>query len=247
MEAKKPNRLKMLVSSTVYGIEDLLEQVYSLLSGFGYEVWCSHKDTVNVYPTRIELWNSGRLPDGITPAELRRPTHSSILANPDISLIFYLHELMERVGRGTYKMVQECRDLGMRPPEWSDQVSGVRLTFHALSARRAVVNHLNERKIALVRDVKPGEVTRAKEYLARCAGKISERQARRDLSDLESAGYLERRGVTTATVYVRTGKSLEFGHSAISGHAEDTLRTRKTVSGESLRISYNVIAQYVMA
>lgn len=32
------NRLTIMVSSAVYGIEELLDQVYALLSGFGYEV-----------------------------------------------------------------------------------------------------------------------------------------------------------------------------------------------------------------
>ena len=45
----------MLVSSTVYGIEELLDQVYALLGGFGYEVWMSHKGTVPVYPDQTAL------------------------------------------------------------------------------------------------------------------------------------------------------------------------------------------------
>lgn len=48
-------RLTIMVSSTVYGIEELLEQVYALLNGFGYEVWCSHKGTVQVYPNQTAL------------------------------------------------------------------------------------------------------------------------------------------------------------------------------------------------
>ena len=48
-------RLTIMVSSTVYGIEELLEQIYALLSGFGYEVWCSHKGTVQVYPNQTAL------------------------------------------------------------------------------------------------------------------------------------------------------------------------------------------------
>lgn len=52
---KSGKRLSIMVSSTVYGIEELLEQVYALLSGFGYEVWCSHKGTVTVYPTQTAL------------------------------------------------------------------------------------------------------------------------------------------------------------------------------------------------
>ena len=38
----------MPVSSTVYGVEELLDRVYSLLTAFGYEVWMSHKGTVTV-------------------------------------------------------------------------------------------------------------------------------------------------------------------------------------------------------
>lgn len=52
---KTGKRLSIMVSSTVYGIEELLEQVYALLSGFGYEVWCSHKGTVTVYPNQTAL------------------------------------------------------------------------------------------------------------------------------------------------------------------------------------------------
>lgn len=32
------DKLKIMVSSTVYGIEELLERVYTLLTSFGYEV-----------------------------------------------------------------------------------------------------------------------------------------------------------------------------------------------------------------
>ncbi len=38
----------ILVSSTVYGIEELLDRIYALLSQMGYEVWMSHKGTVPV-------------------------------------------------------------------------------------------------------------------------------------------------------------------------------------------------------
>jgi len=41
-------KLKIMVSSTVYGVEELLDRVYSLLTAFGYEVWMSHKGTIPV-------------------------------------------------------------------------------------------------------------------------------------------------------------------------------------------------------
>ena len=47
----KEKKLTVLVSSTVYGIEELLERIYGLLSGpgFGYEVWMSYKGTLPVF------------------------------------------------------------------------------------------------------------------------------------------------------------------------------------------------------
>lgn len=53
--AKKKNKLKLMVSSTVYGIEDMLEAIYSFLNSAGYEVWMSHMGTVTVYPTKTAL------------------------------------------------------------------------------------------------------------------------------------------------------------------------------------------------
>jgi hypothetical protein len=44
-----------MVSSTVYGMESLLDQVYGLLDGFGYEVWMSHRGTIPVNPSRTAL------------------------------------------------------------------------------------------------------------------------------------------------------------------------------------------------
>jgi hypothetical protein len=42
MSKAKP-KLTILVSSTVYGIEELLDRVYTLLTRYGYDVWMSHK------------------------------------------------------------------------------------------------------------------------------------------------------------------------------------------------------------
>ncbi|NTU58611.1 MAG: DUF4062 domain-containing protein [Chlorobiaceae bacterium] len=56
---KKENRkLRVMVSSTVYGIEELLDRVYTLLISYGlYEVWMSHKGTVPVRSDRTAFEN----------------------------------------------------------------------------------------------------------------------------------------------------------------------------------------------
>lgn len=57
--ADKPKtpQLKILVSSTVYGYEDLLESIFALLETFGYDVMMSHKGTVPVDPQHGAMEN----------------------------------------------------------------------------------------------------------------------------------------------------------------------------------------------
>lgn len=50
-------RLTIMVSSTVYGIEELLDRIYSILTSYGYEVWMSHKGTLPVFSSRDAFQN----------------------------------------------------------------------------------------------------------------------------------------------------------------------------------------------
>ena len=52
MAKNKKKRLTIMVSSAVYGNEDLLDQIHAMLTKFGYEVWVSHKGTIPVLPDR---------------------------------------------------------------------------------------------------------------------------------------------------------------------------------------------------
>lgn len=46
-----------MVSSPVFGIESLLDQVFATLSGFDYEVWMSHKGTLPTNPRKSNFEN----------------------------------------------------------------------------------------------------------------------------------------------------------------------------------------------
>lgn len=50
-------KLTVLVSSTVYDVEELLERIYTILTSLGYEVWMSHKGTVPVYSSKSNIDN----------------------------------------------------------------------------------------------------------------------------------------------------------------------------------------------
>ena len=86
---------------------------------------------VHVYPSRLEIWNSGSLPEGITPENLIHG-NLSVLRNPDIAHVLYLRGFMEKLGRGIVLILRACKERGLPLPLWtSDAKTGVTLTFFA--------------------------------------------------------------------------------------------------------------------
>lgn len=160
---------------------------------------------ISVYGDRLEIWNFGRLPDGLKAADLKKD-HPSILINPDITQTFYLAGMMEGIGRGTQKIVAECRKLGAKPPVWSDSPSGVTLTIFAAEQGQAR-SDLNERQRALLDHLVAGEEIDVALYRESFARDITDRQARRDLSELVEIGVLMRIGRGPATKFVRTAQA----------------------------------------
>jgi ATP-dependent DNA helicase RecG len=85
---------------------------------------------VQVFPRRVEIWNSGSLPEGVTPDGLVKG-QISILRNPDIAHVLYLQGFMEKLGRGGVLIDHACREQGLPAPEWRSDARGVTLIFRA--------------------------------------------------------------------------------------------------------------------
>lgn len=66
---------------------------------------------------------------------------------------------------------------------------------------------LNERQIALLRELAPGAAITAGEDAERFGEEVVPRQARRDLSTLEESDLLRRKGKGKATRYIRTERT----------------------------------------
>lgn len=154
---------------------------------------------VGIYPNRIEIWNTGRLPQGWKLGDLKKE-HLSQPANPHMAHVFYLRGIIERVGRGTLKILDECKAAGLRAPQWKEVAGGIKLVFYG--ERRSV--RLNQRQRKLLERLQAGDRIRPSDYYAEMEGVVSQRQSRRDLSGLETGGWLRQEGEGPATVYVRT-------------------------------------------
>jgi ATP-dependent DNA helicase RecG len=188
------------VDQPAYDIAAISE---GLVNAFVHRDYSAHSGGIRVqmFDNRIEIWNSGRLPEGLSPGDLRRD-HASILVNPDIANVFAALDLMERIGRGTEKIVSASKGLGARPPLWRDEPSGVTLTiFRALQTDFGEAFEPNERQNWLLLDLQPGDSITPKEYQTRYAAGVGERQARRDLEELEALKWLVREGATKSTRY----------------------------------------------
>jgi ATP-dependent DNA helicase RecG len=111
---------------------------------------------------------------------------------------------MERVGRGSQKIIAACDELGARPPLWQDSASGATLTIYAADGE--VDFALSPRQAHVLERLRPGDSIKLWDYVRE--QEVSERQARRDLVELEEAGFLKRSGRARATIYVRTDRTV---------------------------------------
>ena len=158
--------------------------------------------SIQLFPNRLVIWNSGALPEGITVGALKRK-HQSILRNPDIAHVFWLAVYMERVGRGIELILSECKKARVPDPRWHADASGVSVTF--FSASQVNLQELNTRQQKVITQLREGDLCTAKEYMR--AHEISERQAQEDLRGLVEVGALIKEGKARATVFRRTALS----------------------------------------
>jgi ATP-dependent DNA helicase RecG len=152
---------------------------------------------VRIFPEHLIISNPGTLPDGWKGSDLGRK-HESRPANPDIARVFYLRELMDQLGLGAQRIITECKSLGAKAPAWKAETGSVTLTLFSAPALAASPD-LSARQQDFLKSLKAGQAFKVGDYSA--STKVSERQARRDLADLEKLSLVERQGAGPSTVY----------------------------------------------
>jgi len=79
---------------------------------------------VMLFKDRLEVWNPGRLPQGVTIVKLSRE-HQSVPVNPLLARPVYLAGYIEQLGTGTTDLISRCVALGLRRPEFRQDESFV--------------------------------------------------------------------------------------------------------------------------
>ena len=75
---------------------------------------------VMLFRDRLEVWNPGHLPYGLTTARLRE-LHPSDPTNPTLAYPMYLAGSIEHLGTGTTDLIEACVVKGLRAPEFIQQ------------------------------------------------------------------------------------------------------------------------------
>jgi predicted HTH transcriptional regulator len=138
---------------------------------------------VVVFADRVEVWNPGELPPGLTPELLRQP-HGAIPQNPLIAEPLFRVKYVEKAGTGTTDMIADCREAGLPEPDFEQRGPHFVVTLWRdwLTAEVLAGLNLNERQLQAIAYVKKtGKITNT-DY-QQLSG-ATRKTAARDLDDL---------------------------------------------------------------
>lgn len=160
----------------------------------------------SVYDDKLMVWNEGSLPDNLTIEDLKKK-HSSRPHNPILAGTFFKGGLIEAWGRGTIKILNECKKAGLPEPVIESTSGGISITIHKnVTKSKSLINKgLNKRQIKTIEYLKENEIITNKTY--QNLHDVSKATATRDLIELvEKYKLLERTGeVGAGTTYKLIG------------------------------------------
>ena len=150
---------------------------------------------LRIDPESLNLWNEGGLPPDIGVADLKK-WHLSRPRNELLADVFFKAGMIEAWGRGTVKIVDECKKAGLPEPEFKEEFGGLSVFFRKRKSEKKVGDRvgeklsLNQQKI--IEHIKKKPSISARE-LSSLIG-ISQRKIEENIAKLKSMSILERIG-----------------------------------------------------
>ena len=156
---------------------------------------------VRIFDDRLEIWNPGNLPKGLTVEKLKS-RHESKPKNKLIAKCFFLIKYIEHWGTGTNRMIELCLKHGLPEPEFEDIETSFIVTIRKDIYIEEYLRKLglNERQIKTVKYVKEKKDITRKDYEK--LNNVSRRTAIRDLNELINKNILKAVGTTDNKKYL---------------------------------------------
>lgn len=185
---------------------------------------------VMLFADRLEVWNPGELPPGLTLERLRHP-HASIPRNPLIADPLFLTRYVEKAGTGILDMIDLCRKAELPEPEFRQDGGQFVQTIWRDWLTAEVLNAagLSERQRAAIAQMRTSVRFTNSEY--QTVFQVAKRSAHRDLADLVEKGLVRRVGTTGKGTYYLLSNGATKGpkgpaSSAAKGATKGPNRTR---------------------
>ncbi|MDR2679487.1 MAG: putative DNA binding domain-containing protein [Tannerella sp.] len=160
---------------------------------------------IRVYDDKINIWNEGLLPEGIS-LESLKISHSSRPRNPLIADVCFKGGLIDTWGRGTIRIIETCKEAGLPEPELTERDGGFLVTLFKdrFSAEQLQQLGLNDRQIKAVLYVKEkGKITNS-EY--QTINEVKKTAAADELHDLTEKIIFTRIGKTGRAIFYELAK-----------------------------------------
>lgn len=159
---------------------------------------------IRIFDDRLEVWNPGLLPEGLSIEDLKGP-HVSRPRNKLIAHVFFLIKYIEQWGTGTLRMIEACRAADFPEPEFAEMSGNFVVAFHK---SRFTEDHLKqlgltERQRRAVEYIKANGKITNREYV-KLTG-VSRRTATDELQDLVKKGIFTQVGKGAGSHYQLAG------------------------------------------
>lgn len=112
---------------------------------------------VKVYPDKVEFFNPGLLPDGITIDDLLNNNYKSTPRNKVIADFFKDLGLIEKYGSGIRRVMKLCKEEGRPLPQIMQMSNGVNVTFLSGQVTPQVTPQVTEGVMALYKKLVAGK------------------------------------------------------------------------------------------
>lgn len=153
--------------------------------------------TVFIYADRLEITNSGALPEKLVSGKSKVLPHSSVLRNPLMAEVFYVSGEMEKTGRGMMLISSTMQEAGRKLPEWTS--ANGKTTLRIYSRKEELV--ANERVRDFVRRWHREEEFSKADYMGFFEKGVSRITALNDLQLMLKLGLCEKFGQGPSTRY----------------------------------------------
>ncbi len=178
---KIPDGFALRIDTAEYPLDALREAAINAIVHRDYYDPAGYTE-IAIFDDRMEVWNNGSLPAGISISDLSKP-HRSILRNPLIAKAFFLYGAIESWGRGTLKILELCEEAGLPQPIYSENSGGVEVKILKPKTDSQIPENMTEVQRKILQYFESNEKGRVSEFSE--LFQVSKNTIRRALKEME--------------------------------------------------------------